>query len=119
MGKMAYLASHYAPRFVCNVVDAFHNVINFSNGIKEERYLVVMELCTGDLFDYILNKPNHKISEDDARYVSCPGRCPPYPPRDFDSIHSIPPSLRYSQLFSGPMSFVIHVIHGVESLLFS
>ncbi len=71
--KLAYQAFKAAPKFVCGIIDAFHNVISFSNGSREERYLVVMELCKGDLFDYIQHIPVRRMTENDARsaILSC------------------------------------------------
>ena len=63
------MATRLLPESVCNVVHAFHNVINFQNGSREERFLVISELCTGDLFDFILNSPGHCISEQQTQPV--------------------------------------------------
>jgi serine/threonine protein kinase len=74
-------------------MDVFHNIINFSNGVSEERFLVVVELCQGDLFDYIIKAPGHSISELSARCVSHFPLAPhplaphPLPPHNYPFSH--------------------------------
>lgn len=64
--ELAYHVSQHV-RSVVAVEDVFHNIICFSDGRQCERYLVVMECCKKDLFDYIQEQAGVHMTEDSAR----------------------------------------------------